>query len=268
MSNPSPPLRLGFIGCGGITQEGHLPALRTVAEIEVVALADLDPNRLQSAGDRFGISHRYRDAAALLADPAVVAGVNHLWIIWREGQTMLVRMDAVAALRRNVGPACRAAAHRSPIRIDGAYVDLVLIVGCRGHVPVVPGLIDIHSRRRGNFCPDCAHAAPQMRPRTFSGKSIRYGRSAPHMIDGKPCQITGGPGRKGDGSKAVPSVDRHEKSIGKRGEDLHRPSSRMDADVPAFSRPFQTPRGTAVGRFVESVGRRGIERGRCLRIDD
>jgi myo-inositol 2-dehydrogenase/D-chiro-inositol 1-dehydrogenase len=50
-----------------------LPALRTVAEIEVVALADLDPNRLQSAGDRFGISHRYRDAAALLADPAVDA---------------------------------------------------------------------------------------------------------------------------------------------------------------------------------------------------
>jgi hypothetical protein len=42
----------------------------------------------------------------------------------------------------------------------------------------------------------------------------------------------------------------------------------MDADVPAFSRPFQTPRGTAVGRFVESVGRRGIEHGRCLRIDD
>ena len=73
MSDSSPPLRLGFIGCGGVTQEGHLRALRTVAEIEVVALADIDPSRLQFAGERFGISHRYRDAAALLADPTVEA---------------------------------------------------------------------------------------------------------------------------------------------------------------------------------------------------
>ena len=35
-----------------------------------MVLADLDSSRLRTAGDRAGISHRYRDAAALLADSA------------------------------------------------------------------------------------------------------------------------------------------------------------------------------------------------------
>ena len=42
----------------------------------VVALADLDPDRAQLLGERFGVARRYREPQELLADPAVeVVGV-------------------------------------------------------------------------------------------------------------------------------------------------------------------------------------------------
>lgn len=37
------PVRLGIVGCGWVTRERQLPALRRVPEVEVVALADPDP---------------------------------------------------------------------------------------------------------------------------------------------------------------------------------------------------------------------------------
>ena len=66
-------LRLGFIGCGHATSELHLPALRHVPEVEVLALADVDDQRLQAAGDRFRVSARYRNSADLLDDPRIEA---------------------------------------------------------------------------------------------------------------------------------------------------------------------------------------------------
>ena len=67
------PLRVGFIGCGTITQNGHLRALRAVPEVEVVALADPDAVHLHATGDRFGIARRHADATALLAADGVDA---------------------------------------------------------------------------------------------------------------------------------------------------------------------------------------------------
>ncbi len=62
------PLRLGFIGCGEVGAEKHLPAVREVRELEVVAVADVDPERLRSVEARYGIRRVHRDAASLLAD--------------------------------------------------------------------------------------------------------------------------------------------------------------------------------------------------------
>ncbi|HYO47538.1 MAG TPA: Gfo/Idh/MocA family oxidoreductase [Gemmatimonadota bacterium] len=73
MAKDRSPLRLGFIGCGVITRHGHLRALRAVPEVEVVAVADVDSERLQRVADGFGIPRRYPDAAHLLADPAIEA---------------------------------------------------------------------------------------------------------------------------------------------------------------------------------------------------
>src|SRR5260370_27018125 len=62
------PRRVGFIGCGEVGAETHLPAVREVRELEVVAVADVDPERLRSVEARYGIRRVHRDAASLLAD--------------------------------------------------------------------------------------------------------------------------------------------------------------------------------------------------------
>jgi myo-inositol 2-dehydrogenase / D-chiro-inositol 1-dehydrogenase len=65
------PIGIGFIGCGEVGAEKHLPAVREVRELDVVAVADNDPERLRSVEDRFGIRRCHRDTGALLADPEV-----------------------------------------------------------------------------------------------------------------------------------------------------------------------------------------------------
>jgi hypothetical protein len=47
MLRPSGSIKVGMIGCGRATVTSHLPALRYLSDLEVVALADIDPSRLQ-----------------------------------------------------------------------------------------------------------------------------------------------------------------------------------------------------------------------------
>jgi myo-inositol 2-dehydrogenase/D-chiro-inositol 1-dehydrogenase len=67
------PLRLGVAGCGFVTTEHHLPALRRVPEIEVVALADLDATRAESVARAWNVFRSYGDPSELIADPVVEA---------------------------------------------------------------------------------------------------------------------------------------------------------------------------------------------------
>ena len=67
---------VGLIGCGHVAASRHLPALSMLPDVRVVALADVDHHRLESLGSRYGVSHRYAAATALLEDPSVeVVGV-------------------------------------------------------------------------------------------------------------------------------------------------------------------------------------------------
>lgn len=60
------PVRLGIVGSGWVTRERHLPALRGVPEIEVAAVADLDPEA--DAG-----RHLPRSAVRVLSAEELVA---------------------------------------------------------------------------------------------------------------------------------------------------------------------------------------------------
>lgn len=66
MSVARSPVTLGIIGCGRATQELHLPSLRHVPGIRVVAIADTDASRLEATGGRFGIPRRFTEVQALL----------------------------------------------------------------------------------------------------------------------------------------------------------------------------------------------------------
>lgn len=117
-------VKLGIVGCGEVAIHKHLPALASVPGVEIAAVADLEENRRNLAGDRFGIRRRFPDAATLLeqADvdavgvcvpPALHAGIalaamragKHVWI------------DTPLALDRNQCAALAADASRAGCRL-------------------------------------------------------------------------------------------------------------------------------------------------------
>ncbi len=59
--------RIGVVGCGWWAAFNHIPAVQGSGHGRVVAICDLDRDRLDRVGDEFGISARYTDLDAMLA---------------------------------------------------------------------------------------------------------------------------------------------------------------------------------------------------------
>lgn len=66
-------IRLGIVGCGGVTESRHLPALRRVRGIKVTALSDINPARLERVAGQFGAARRYTDYRQLIESGEVDA---------------------------------------------------------------------------------------------------------------------------------------------------------------------------------------------------
>jgi len=73
VSGPGKPLKLGIIGCGKVAEERHLPALKMIPEVEVVAAADIDIDRARLLMGRFDIDCPCTDYLTLLGRPDVQA---------------------------------------------------------------------------------------------------------------------------------------------------------------------------------------------------
>ena len=66
-------VRVGFVGCGRVTETRHLAALGRVRGVEPTALADVDAERLSRVGDAYGVARRYADWRGLVRDENVDA---------------------------------------------------------------------------------------------------------------------------------------------------------------------------------------------------
>ena len=66
-------LKIGIIGCGGIANGKHLPALATVDEASIVAFCDIVPERMEKAGEKYGAKgyKLYADYKKLLEDKSI-----------------------------------------------------------------------------------------------------------------------------------------------------------------------------------------------------
>lgn len=64
-------LKVGIVGCGRATEELHLPSIQHLKDVEVVALAEVELDRLNRVADRFSIKRRYAQYNDLLNDPSV-----------------------------------------------------------------------------------------------------------------------------------------------------------------------------------------------------
>lgn len=63
--------RIGVVGIGWWATVNHIPTIHDCEEAEVVAICDLDQDRLRLAGERFGIAARYSDLDEMLAREAL-----------------------------------------------------------------------------------------------------------------------------------------------------------------------------------------------------
>jgi predicted dehydrogenase len=66
-------MKIGIIGCGRVAVDRHLPAIRSLGNVQVVAAADHDAQRLAYATHRFHITRQHRDYAKMLQDPEIEA---------------------------------------------------------------------------------------------------------------------------------------------------------------------------------------------------
>ena len=66
-------LRIGIIGCGGIANGKHMPALKALPDVEMVAFCDIIEERAQKAKREYGSfgSRVYTDYRKLLADKSI-----------------------------------------------------------------------------------------------------------------------------------------------------------------------------------------------------
>ena len=66
-------VNVGIIGCGGIANGKHMPSLKTVPNVRMVAFCDLVPERAEKAAAEYGAegAKTYTDYRELLADPAI-----------------------------------------------------------------------------------------------------------------------------------------------------------------------------------------------------
>jgi len=69
----SHPLHIGFLGCGLVTRGRHLPALRRLTDVSVVALCDPDPAALAAAAALAPAASRHSDWSELLEHRGVEA---------------------------------------------------------------------------------------------------------------------------------------------------------------------------------------------------
>lgn len=73
--------RIGIVGVGWWATFMHIPAIQSGRDAQVVALCDLDAERVRVAGDRFGVAGRYTDVDAMLAAErldGVIVGTPHV----------------------------------------------------------------------------------------------------------------------------------------------------------------------------------------------
>ena len=65
-------LRIGIVGAGSIATTCHLPSYAELSDlVEIVAVADIVPERAKAAAERFGIPHYFASVEELLANVEV-----------------------------------------------------------------------------------------------------------------------------------------------------------------------------------------------------
>ena len=66
-------LKIGIIGCGGIANGKHMPSIKQLDNVEMVAFCDIIPERAEKAAKEYGTADAkvYTDYKELLKDESI-----------------------------------------------------------------------------------------------------------------------------------------------------------------------------------------------------
>src|SRR5262249_13410728 len=157
---------------------------------------------------------------------------------------MLIGVDAVAAVRRNVCPLPFRAGKISAQRIYRAEINSPWIIWRDSYVPVVfglacPGVIFSDRRKRINLRSSSTATPRQIRHCADSSKDVGYVRLHFRAVNGQACPCTRWCRRKFDYLEGIASIAREKKAITERYHELDRSSLGMDANIPTHFGTFQ-----------------------------
>lgn len=87
-------LKAGIIGCGGIANQKHLPALQNIAEVEITYFCDIIPERAEKAAKQFGTPEAKvcTDYQEVIAD----ASVDIIYVLTPNDAHCQITVDALA----------------------------------------------------------------------------------------------------------------------------------------------------------------------------
>src|SRR5437660_4077631 len=73
------PIRIGLVGAGANTRSRHIPGLKAIENVEIVAVCNRRPASTAAAAREFGIPRTYEHWQDLVADPDIDAVVVGTW---------------------------------------------------------------------------------------------------------------------------------------------------------------------------------------------
>lgn len=110
-------VRVGIVGTGGMCNSVHLPSLKDMDDVEVVALCDLVKDRLRKTAEKFGVEKTYQsyhemfaeeklDAVFCLVEPSnlyhiILAGLNAGYHTFTEKPPGITRFQAEGIMRKS-----------------------------------------------------------------------------------------------------------------------------------------------------------------------
>lgn len=88
-------LKIGIIGCGGIANGKHMPALKQIDNVEMVAFCDIIPERAEKAVKEYGTPDAkvYTDYKELLKDESI----NNVRVLTQNNMHATISIDAMKA---------------------------------------------------------------------------------------------------------------------------------------------------------------------------
>lgn len=98
-STARPRLRVAVIGAGAMANRVHYPSLASLDDVEIAGICDVDPDRLRTTAETYGVQRRYTDYRQMVADVAPDAvyaiGQPHLmYDVWtwclEQGQNLYI----------------------------------------------------------------------------------------------------------------------------------------------------------------------------------